>query len=134
MTWPPGLARWIELPIRFMRDLAQRAGVGDDRRQRMRQRGADDDALAVGLRLHRRDAALDEIVEVLVGEGEVELAGLDPRQIGEVVDEGDHPLAGGANVLHVFDITLVAERAETLADHHFGKADDGVQRACGFRG
>ena len=39
-----------------------------------------------------------------------------------------HPLAGGADVLHVFDIALVAERAETLADHHFGKADDGVER------
>ena len=25
-------------------------------------------------------------------------------------------------------VALVAERAETLADHHFGKADDGVQR------
>ena len=40
----------------------------------------------------------------------------------------DHALAGGADVLHVFDVALVAERAEPLADHHFGKADDGVQR------
>ena len=39
-----------------------------------------------------------------------------------------HALAGGADVLHVFDIALVAERAEALADHHFGKADDGVER------
>ena len=68
------------------------------------------------------------LVEVLVGEGEIELAGLDPRQIEQVVDDGDHALAGGADVLHVFDIALVAERAEALADHHFGKADDGVER------
>ncbi len=94
----------------------------------MRQRSADDDALAVGLRLHQRDAALDQIVEVLVGEGELELAGLDPAQIGEIVDDGDHALAGSADVLHVFDVTLVAERAEPLFDHHFGKSDDGVER------
>ena len=41
---------------------------------------------------------------------------------------GDHAFAGGADVLHVFDVALVAERAEPLADHHFGKADDGVER------
>ena len=50
------------------------------------------------------------------------------RQIEQVVDDGDHAFAGGADVLHVFAVALVAERAETLADHHFGKADDGVQR------
>src|SRR5258707_15056426 len=49
------------------RDLAQRTGVGDDRRQRMRQRGADDDAFAVGLRLQHGDATLDQLVEVLIG-------------------------------------------------------------------
>ena len=46
----------------------------------------------------------------------------------QVVDDGDHALAGGADVLHVFDVALVAERAEAFADHHFGKADDGVER------
>ena len=50
------------------------------------------------------------------------------RQIEQVVDDGDHAFAGGADVLHVFDVALVAERAEALADHHFGKADDGVER------
>ena len=50
------------------------------------------------------------------------------RQIEQVVDDGDHAFAGGADVLHVFAVALVAERAEALADHHFGKADDGVQR------
>ena len=39
-----------------------------------------------------------------------------------------HALAGSADVLHVFDVALVAERAEAFADHHFGKADDGVER------
>ena len=68
------------------------------------------------------------VVEVLVGEGEVELAGLDPDEIEQVVDDGDHAFAGSADVLHVLDVALVAERAEPFADHHFGKADDGVER------
>ena len=50
------------------------------------------------------------------------------REIEQVVDDGDHAFAGSADVLHVFDVTLVAERAEAFADHHFGKADDGVER------
>ena len=114
------------------RDLPQRAGVGDHRRQRMRKRGADDDALAVGLRLHHRDAALDQIVEVLVGKGEVEPAGLDPRQLEQIVDDGDHMFARAADILQVFDIAFVAERAEPLRDHHFGKADDGIERRAHF--
>ena len=58
--------------------LAQGAGVRGDMRQAARQRGPDDDALAIGLRLHHGDTALDEVVEVLVGESKVELTGLDP--------------------------------------------------------
>ena len=50
------------------------------------------------------------------------------REIEQVVDDRDHALAGSADVLHVFAVTLVAECAETLAGHHFGKADDGVER------
>ena len=49
-------------------------------------------------------------------------------ELQQIVDDGDHALAGGADVLHVFDVALVAERAEALADHHLGKADDGVER------
>ena len=37
-------------------------------------------------------------------------------------------LAGCPDVLQIFDVSLVAERAEALADHHLGKADDGVER------
>ena len=68
------------------------------------------DAFAVGQRLHHRDALFDQAVEVLVGEGKVDLAGLDPadRSSGDV----GYAFAGGADVLHVFDVALVAERAE----------------------
>ena len=109
-------------------DLAQRPRVRDHGRQHVRERRADDDALAIGLRLQHRNAALDQFVEVLVGESQIELAGFDSTEVKQVVDDGDHAFAGGADVLHVFEVALVAERAEPLADHHFGKADDGVQR------
>src|SRR5271169_3039485 len=80
------------------------------------------------MRLHYRDAVLDQIVEVLGSESEIELSGLNSAEIGEVVEDGDHAFAGSADILDVFDVTLVAERAEPLADHHFGKSDDGVER------
>ena len=76
-----GIGEMDRIADQVQRDLAQRAGVRDHRRQHVRQRGADDDALAVGLRLQHGDAALDQFVEVLVGEGEIELAGFDPGQI-----------------------------------------------------
>ena len=50
------------------------------------------------------------------------------REIEQVVDDRQHPFAGGADVLHVFGVALIAERAEAFADHHLGKADDGVER------
>ena len=55
-----GIGEMDRVADQVQRDLAQRAGVGDHRRQRVRQRGPDDDAFAVGLRLHHRDAILDE--------------------------------------------------------------------------
>ena len=82
-------------------DLAHRARVGDDRRQRRRQRGADDDALAVGLRLHQRDALLRQFVEVDAGEVQVELAGLDLGQVEQVVEQRDQMPAGGVDVLEI---------------------------------
>ena len=70
-------------------DLAHRARVRHHLRQPRRQRGADDDALAVGLRLHDRDALLGQVVERDAGEGQVELAGLDLGEIEQVVDQRD---------------------------------------------
>ncbi len=88
-----GIGEMDRVADQVQRDLTQRAGVGEHRRQQRRQRRPDDDAFAIGLRLHHRDALLDEIVEVLVGKGEVEPAGFDPRQIQQIVDDGDHAFA-----------------------------------------
>ena len=78
ITWPPGPVNLIEFDDEIEHDLAQRALVGDDERQARRERRADDDARAVCLRLHDADALLGQLVEIDVGEGEIDLPGLDP--------------------------------------------------------
>ena len=40
--------------------------------------------------------------------------------------------AGSVDVLEIVLVTLVADRAETLLHHHFGEAEDGVQRRADF--
>src|SRR6185312_1759241 len=40
--------------------------------------------------------------------------------------------AGGVDVLQVLPVTLIADRAETLVHHDFGKADDGIERCANF--
>ena len=55
-------------------------------------------------------------------------AGLDLGEIEKIVDEADHVRAGGVDVLEVFLVAVVADRPETLLQHHLGKADDGVER------
>src|ERR1700675_341524 len=95
-------------------DLAQRSLVGDDERQVRRQRGADDDTRAVGLRLHDADALLGEVVEIDVGEGEIDLAGLDLGKIEEIVEHRHQMRPGAVNVFQIFAIALVADRREAL--------------------
>ena len=38
--------------------------------------------------------------------------------------------ARGMDVLEILPIALVADRAEALLHHHFGKSDDGVERGA----
>src|SRR4029077_3842971 len=40
--------------------------------------------------------------------------------------------AGGVDVLQVLPVTLIADRAETLVHHDFGKTDDGIKRCANF--
>src|SRR3954452_21646459 len=61
---PASLGEMNGVADQVLRDLTQSTDVGDDRRQPLRQRGTDDDALAIGLWLHHRYAGLDEFVEV----------------------------------------------------------------------
>ena len=41
-------------------------------------------------------------------------------------------LAGSADIPEVFFVFRVADRAEPLLHHHFGKANDGVHRGAYF--
>ena len=74
---PAGAGELDRVGDQVEHDLADRARVGDHGRQPGRQRGADDDALAIGLRLHDRDALLGEGIERHRRQVELELAGLD---------------------------------------------------------
>ena len=56
-------------------------------------------ALLVGERLHRLDRLPHERIEVEHGRLEVELAGLDARQVEDVVDELEEMQAGAVDVL-----------------------------------
>ena len=59
---------------------------------------------------------------------EVHPPGLDLGEVEQIVHEADHMRARGMDVLEVFLVALVADRPESLLQHHLGKADDGVER------
>ena len=48
-------------------------------------------------------------------------------KIEQVVGEAHHMAAGSVDVLEIVLVALVADRAEALLQHHFGKAQNGVQ-------
>ena len=87
MTWPPATGEFDRVGQQVEHDLAHRARVGDDLRQLRRERRADDDALAAGLRLHAsRRIAGSSSLRSTAREVELELAGLDLGEIEQVVD------------------------------------------------
>src|SRR3546814_17666537 len=59
---------------------------------------------------------------------QLEAAGLDLREIENVVDEVEQMLAALMDVRRVFAIMRRAERSQQLIPHDFGKADDGIER------
>ncbi len=72
------------------------------------------------------------LVEADISEGQVELAGLDLRQIEQVVEQRHQMHAGGVDILDVIPIALVAERAEAFRRDHLGKTGDCVERRADF--
>ena len=54
----------------------------------------------------------------------------DPRQIENFVDEHQEVLAAGVNVAGIFLVGRHRVRAEQFALHHFGEAEDGVERGA----
>ena len=59
---------------------------------------------------------------------ELVAAGLDARQVEDFVDQVEQMHAGIVDVGGIFLVGRHRVRAENLALHHFGKAEDGVER------
>ena len=55
-------------------------------------------------------------------------AGLDARQIEDLIDQAEQMLAGDVDVVGIFLVGRHRMRAEHLALHHFGEAENGVER------
>ena len=78
--------------------------------------------------MHQAHRVLGHLLQPHRLEPQVHLAGLDLGHVEDVVDQRQQVLAGAEDVLRVFLVALVAERAEHLADHDLGEAVDGVER------
>ncbi|GAA3855134.1 hypothetical protein GCM10022626_28620 [[Pseudomonas] carboxydohydrogena] len=112
-------------------DLFHRPAVGDDRN------GAVDPAverqmLAVGPARGDARGFRHGFGEVELLGGELHAPGLDLRHIEDIVDDVEKVIRARQDVLAVLLIASGAERAEHAAAHHFGKADDGVERRAQF--
>ena len=59
---------------------------------------------------------------------ELDLAGLELRDVENVADDAEKMLRAGADVARIAGIARAADRAHHLVRHHLGEADDGVQR------
>jgi hypothetical protein len=86
------------------------------------ERRADDDPLAVRLRLHQRHALLDDRVHRHRLERQLEFARLDLRQVEKVVDQAHQMRAGDVDVAQIAAVAVVADRPEALLHHYFREA------------
>src|SRR5215471_2575011 len=94
----------------------------------MRQRGSEHDACPLGERLQACDAILDELRHIDRSEIQLKLAGLDLRDVEEIVKQRQRVKAALMDVLDIPLVALVLDRAEPLAKHQLGEADDRVER------
>ena len=79
------------------------------------------------LRADRGEAALDDVAKIDGLVLQSELAGLDLRDVEDVVDEREEMLAGAENILGVFGVARDADRPHRLILDDLGEADDRVQ-------
>ncbi len=74
-------------------------------------------------------AGLDLLRHVQRFEAQHQLAGFHPRQVQDVIDQGQQMVAAGPDVGGVAAVLVVTDRTVELAGHHLREADDGVQRS-----
>ena len=72
--------------------------------------------------VHKRDCFLVQLVAPR----------FDPGKVENFIDDIEQVLARAVNVVDVFAVGVVADRAEDLRFHHFGKAEDGIERRAQF--
>src|SRR5262249_916455 len=94
----------------------------------MRQRGSEHDACPLGERLQACDAILNELRHIDRSEIQLKLGGLDLGDVEEIVEQRQRVEAAVMDVLDIPLVALVPDRAEPLAKHQLGEADDRVER------
>ena len=92
----------------------------------------DGDAAIAGAQFEQMVAVLHHAVERYRFFVELVAAGLDARQVEDFVDQVEQMHAGAMNVAGIILVHRHRMRAENLALHHFGKAENGVERRAQF--
>ena len=95
-------------------------------------RGLDRHARTLGGQLDEAHRGLGHLGEIEHLFGQLELARLDLRHVEDAVDQLQQMIARLVDQPRIFQIARSAERAEHLVRHHFGEADDGVERRAQF--
>ena len=78
---------------------------------------------------HHHDAAFERLAQREAGELELDLPGLDLRQVEHVVDQREQMVARGEDVVEVL-LLLLVDLAEHPLPQHLREADDRVQRGA----
>ena len=113
-------------------DLAHRALVHPDARQMRLDSFADGDLALARAQCEQVPAILDDAGERHGVLAQFVASGLDARQVEDLVDERQKMLAARVDVGRIFLVGRHDVRAEQLALHHFGKAEDRVERRAQF--
>ena len=85
----------------------------------------------LGLGLDGADRLIDDFGKALLAFRQLQLSGLDFGCIENLIDDAEKLVAGLVDVGRR-SLRTVGELAEILAAHHFGEADDGVERRAQF--
>ena len=92
----------------------------------------DDDAAIGGAQLEQMVAILDDADQRNRFLIELVAAGLDARQIENLVDQAEQMHAGIMDIGGIFLVSRHRVLAEDFRLHHFGEAEDGVERRAQF--
>lgn len=82
--------------------------------------------LGAGAQLDHADAIFGDIEQRNRLFAQLVFAGLDARQVEDLVDEIEQMLAGAVDIAGIFLVGRIGERSHDFGRHHLGKAEDGV--------